>query len=482
MAKRRSAARCLAAGLLVAAGSLASAMASVAGANASIVRETTDGAVTFQMDATPTRDATAVYPAVIGATDLPRGIDGSGVTVAVIDTGVAAVPDLAGRLVGGVDLSGENDPFHDSYGHGTFVAGLIAGNGTSSKGAYRGVAPKTNIVSVKIAGADGSADVSQVLAALQWVVSFKDQFHIRVVNLSLGTDSTQKYQRSLLNYAVERAWDAGIVVVVSAGNLGPASGTVTKPGDDPLVITAGAVDDAGTVGRSDDSMPGFSGVGPTVDGFDKPDLVAPGRSVISLRAPGSTIDTQFPTGRVGDAYFKGSGTSFAAAVTSGAAADLLDAQPQLTPDQVKSRFMRTAVPSPSATPNVTGAGSLDVRGAVAATGPDTSQAGIPRALGSGALAADRGSYIVTVTPRSGWTTLLGSDQTSQNQLLDRTAVFGPWTGSSWYGSSWYGSSWYGSSWYGSSWYGSSWYGSSWYGSSWYGSSWYGSSWYAVAWA
>jgi hypothetical protein len=144
--------------------------------------------------------------------------------------------------------------------------------------------------------------------------------------------------------------------------------------------------------------------------------------------------------------------------------------------------MRTAVPSPSATPNVTGAGSLDVRGAVAATGPDTSQAGIPRALGSGTLAADRGSYIVTVTPRSGWTTLLGSDQTSQNQLLDRTAVFGPWTGSSWYGSSWYGSSWYGSSWYGSSWYGSSWYGSSWYGSSWYGSSWYGSSWYAVAWA
>src|SRR5207248_9726699 len=110
-------------------------------------------------------------------------------------------------------------------------------------------------------------DVSQVLAAIQWVVSFRHTFGIRVMNLSLGTDSSQPYMHSLLNYAVERVWDAGIVVVVSASNLGPDPGTVTKPGDDPLVVTAGALDDHGTAGRADDAIPGFSGVGPTVDGL-----------------------------------------------------------------------------------------------------------------------------------------------------------------------------------------------------------------------
>ena len=279
----------------------------------------------------PLHAASAVYSKVVGADRLwGEGIDGDGVTVAVVDTGIAKVADLAGRVVGGVDLSGGGDPYKDEFGHGTFVAGLIAGDGASSGGQYKGVAPKAKLVSIKIAGADGSSDVSHVLAAMQWAVSYKADFGIRVLNLSLGTDSTQSYHLSPLNAAVERAWDSGIVVTVSSSNNGPGAGTVTKPGDDPLVITVGAVDDRGTPGRGDDVMAGFSGQGPTTaDGLTKPDLVAPGRSVISLRAPGSAIDAAYPGSRVGSAYFKGSGTSFSTAVTSGAAALILEREPGL---------------------------------------------------------------------------------------------------------------------------------------------------------
>ena len=300
----------------------------------------------------PLHAASAVYSNVVGADRLwAEGVDGEGVTVAVVDTGVAKVADLAGRVIGGVDLSGGGDPYQDEFGHGTFVAGLIAGNGASSGGQYKGVAPRAKIVSIKIAGADGASDVSHVLAAMQWAVSNKANFGIRVLNLSLGTDSTQSYHLSPLNAAVERAWDGGIVVTVSSSNNGPGAGTITKPGDDPLVITVGAVDDRGTGGRGDDVMAGFSGQGPTTaDGLTKPDLVAPGRSVISLRAPGSAIDAAYPGSRVGSAYFKGSGTSFSTAVVSGAAALLLQREPGLTPNQVKARLLGTAAAGPVGQP------------------------------------------------------------------------------------------------------------------------------------
>src|SRR5204863_2408706 len=142
---------------------------------------------------------------------------------------------------------------------GTVCASLIGGKCQASNGSLKGRAAAGKPNSVKVARAGWSGSGSQVLAAIQWVVSFRDVFGIRVLNLSLGTDSTQSYRHSLLNYAVERAWDAGIVVVVSASNLGPNPGTVTKPGDDPLVMTAGAVDDGGTPLRADDTIPAFSG-------------------------------------------------------------------------------------------------------------------------------------------------------------------------------------------------------------------------------
>ena len=294
----------------------------------------------------------SVYPKTIKADAVwKRGVTGRGVTVAVLDTGVANVPDLAGRLVQvRNDLTGQTTPCknlsgeldcNDRYGHGTFIAGLVAGNGASSGGKWKGVAPEASVLSVKAAGADGAADVSNILAAIQWVVSFKDRYNIRVLNLSLGTDSTQDWRVDPLNYAVERAWAAGMTVVVAASNEGPGAGTITKPADDPWVVTVGATDDRGTAGLGDDQLPDFSGRGPTAHGLAKPDVAAPGAHVISLRAPGSTIDTQFPW-YVDGSYRRGSGTSMATGVVSGAVALMLQANPGFTPDRVKHALAATA--------------------------------------------------------------------------------------------------------------------------------------------
>jgi serine protease AprX len=422
--------------------------------------------------------------------------DGSGVTVALIDTGVRDSTDLAGRVLAVTDdrtgttapcmnMSGEST-CDDSYGHGTFVAGLIAGNGAASGGAITGVATKANLLSVKIAGADGAADVSNVLAAIQWVVSFRDRYRVRILNLSLGTDSTQSYRVDPLNYAVERAWDAGIVVVVSASNRGPAGGTISKPGDDPFVITVGAIDDVGTTDKADDRLPDFTGRGPTAaDGLSKPDIMAAGAHVLSLNATGSSIATQFPTSvpDFGGAYRKGSGTSMAAGIVSGAIAMLVQRQPTITPDRVKYVLANSAIGVASDDVNATGDGLLNINGAAQFTAPGLANEGVVRSNGMGALDASRGNVgMIAADPAR--TLLGGSIQTAQLVAWDPAAfVSGDWTSTGWYGSSWYGSSWYGSSWYGSTWDAGSWMGSSWYGtvdgSSWYGSSWYGSSWYGA---
>jgi serine protease AprX len=431
--------------------------------------------------------ASAVYPAVVGADRTWRaGYSGGHVGVAVIDTGINATGDLAGKVVHSEDFSGEGDGV-DRFGHGTFIGGLIAGSGAASGGGVMGVAPDADLISLKIAGRDGSADITHVMAALQWAVSFKDVYNIRVVNLSLGTDSAQDYRIDPLDAAVERAWRAGIVVVVSAGNNGPGAGTVNKPADDPFVLTVGAVRDNSTPGTGDDSVPSFSGTGPTAsNGLSKPDLAAPGGSVVSTRVPGSYVDNAFPSARVGSAYFKGSGTSFAAAVTSASAALVLDRTPSLTPDQVKARLVDTAAPGPVADRNRVGAGWLD---AYAATMSDETRAanqGLTPSTGAGSLQLSRGSLADniqtgTVVNALGVAvpvfTCVSGLLTAQNTVFDPVTYFnGDWTTSSWYTSSWYTSSWYTSSWYTSSWYTSSWYTSSWYTSSWYTSSWYGSTW------
>ena len=173
---------------------------------------------------------------------------GQGVGVAVLDTGISPMNDLAGRLVHGPDLSGEGT-LVDTYGHGTVMAGAIGGSGADSAGraggAWTGVAPKAHLVAVKVAGRNGVVDVSTVLEAMHWISAYREQFGIRVLNLSWGTSSTQDPAVDPLNYAVQRLWQQGIVVVVAAGISGPYAGTITKPGDDPVVLTVGAYNDQG---------------------------------------------------------------------------------------------------------------------------------------------------------------------------------------------------------------------------------------------
>ena len=418
----------------------------------------------------------AVYTEVVRADRAwAAGARGQGVGVAVIDTGVNAVGDLAGRVSHSVDFTADQDGV-DHFGHGTFVAGLIAGTGSTGAG-VRGIAPDAHIVSLKIAGRDGSADITHVIAALQYAVSFKDVHDIDVVNLSLGTDSTQDYRLGLLNLAVERAWTNGLTVVVSASNRGPDAGTISKPADDPFVITVGAVDDRTTPGLGDDRVPAFSAAGPTAaNGLAKPDLTAPGTSVVSTRAPGSLADVENPSARIGTQHFVGSGTSFASGIVSGAAALVLSRDPGLTPDQVKARLVDTARTGPVTDVHRVGAGWLDAEAATLSTSLRAANQGLSLSRGSGTLQESRGSDAVRITtgtvldPLLGplpILTVVGGDLTAQNLLFDYDELrSGEWSASRWYESDWSASRWYASRWYASRWYASRWYASRWYGADW----------------
>jgi serine protease AprX len=353
----------------------------------------------------------------IGLPQARTAYDGSGVSVAMVDTGIANVPDLDARVAQRVDFTSERDGI-DRFGHGTHMAGVIAGDGTASLGSWTGAAPGASLISVKVAGADGSTDVSTVLAGLQWVASNEQRLHIRVLNLSFGTDSTQSTAIDPLNYAVEQLWASGVLVVVAAGNRGPLPGTIDKPGDDPFVLTVGAADPAGGTAS-------FSSRGPTADGVAKPDLLAPGVSIVSTRAPGSTIDIARPEARVGTDYFKGSGTSQATAITAGVAALVFEANPALTPDEAK------AVLTLSASPN----GVLDAAAAVAdALNPPSVLASpfVP-SDGLGSLEASRGSFHVQSDP--GGTGVM-------TPVVGEVTVLGvPWDAKTWSSTFWTSGSW-----------------------------------------
>jgi len=301
----------------------------------------------------------ATYRATIGAPDASAG---AGVTVALVDTGVAPVTDLAGR-VRHINVSGGADG--DGLGHGTFMAGLIAGNGTSSGGTYTGVAPASRILDVQVATADGSTSLSRVLASLQAVAdAARTDRSLRVVSLALSTGNPLPPSSDPFARALDGLWAAGLTVVVSAGNDGPDSGTVTTPGADPTLITVGSLDEHSTSVRGDDTVSEFSSRG-TDFGTQKPDLVAPGASLVSTRASGSQADVQHPESRVLDDYFRGSGTSMSEAVTAGAVAVLISSRPQLTPDTVKRVLTSTAYRSTALGKRAgAGAGGLDLGAAL----------------------------------------------------------------------------------------------------------------------
>jgi serine protease AprX len=340
--------------------------------------------------------ANTAWRGAIGLPALRGRYDGDDVAVAVLDTGVSPGADLRDAVELRVDFTPGHDGI-DRFGHGTHMAGIIAGDGSASRGTWRGVAPEAELISIKVAGPDGATDVSVVLAALQWAVTNRERLGIRVLNLAFGTDATSSYLVDPLDYAVERAWRAGILVVAAAGNRGPDGGTIAKPGDDPFVLTVGAVDVRGTADRRDDVVAPFSSRGPTVDGVAKPDLVAPGVSLVSVRAHGSRADLDRPDARVGSAYFKGTGTSQAAAVVSGIAALLFEADPSLTPDEAKAALVgssRGLGGEPGA-----GSGLVDAARAVAAVvsnqyGTTEINASHAPATGVGGIESSRGSHHV----------------------------------------------------------------------------------------
>ena len=283
------------------------------------------------------------------------GYTGKGVGVAVVDTGIAGdLPDFrvsqsdpTSRVIASAVVNPAATRSGDSFGHGTHIAGLIAGNGTNRPsgdplyGKYAGTAPDANLIDVKVADEEGTATVMDVIDGLQFVVDHKSDYNIRVVNLSLKSSSPESYRTDPLDAAVEAAWNSGIVVVVAAGNLGSAPDAVSyAPANDPYVITVGGVDDMGTKGISDDMLAPWSSRGTTQDGFEKPDVLAPGARLVSTIAPGS-VYTQLCSSCITDgSYFRVGGTSMAAAVVSGEAADLIQAYPNWTPNQVKTQLIR----------------------------------------------------------------------------------------------------------------------------------------------
>jgi serine protease AprX len=421
--------------------------------NASVAGLWRDGRVAMRSgpDCLPGDDACfdalppeATWQRAIGLDQVPNKYQGDGVTVASIDTGVTPTPNLGPRLLARVDLTAERDGL-DRFGHGTHMAGVIAGDGTTTFGAYEGSAPEARLVSVKVAGWDGATDVSTVIAGLQWVVSNRARFGIRVVNLSWGTDATQGYGVDPLDRAVERAWAAGLVVVVSAGNQGPAAGTVTKPADDPYVITVGAADTNGTATALDDTVAPFSSAGPTADGRAKPDVLAPGVSIVSDRAPASTVDTFRPTARLGATMFKGSGTSQASAVVAGLAARMLDVDPTLTNDQIKGVLAATAnrrLAGPAA-----GAGVIDALAATTAVTPPkkgpapvlpVANVGVTPSTGAGSLEASRGTLHVYGD--------LDGDGVADPIVGERDALGRQWDPAAYAAAQWTPTTWEGAAW------------------------------------
>ncbi len=454
------------------------------------------------------------------------GATGHDVTVAVIDTGVAPVPGLTAaddKLVNGPDLSfeGQNPDlrFVDGFGHGTHMAGIVGGEDDAWKkdapnpAVFAGVAPESQILNMKVGSGDGGVDVSQVIAALNWVVQHRDDggMRVRVISLAYGTMSPQAWQVDPLARAVEDAWKAGITVVVAAGNDGNGADRLLMPALDSHVLAVGAADTNGTVDPTDDTLADFTSGGSDAR---RPDLLAPGKSVVSFRVAGGYADTFSPEGRVqGDAsgrFFRGSGTSQATAFAAGVVALLLDVKGDLKPDQVKALLMATSRPVAGSA-----AGIVDVPAALAlAKDVKTTSSGAviddkskrvlagpnndPWSTGAGSLEAARGGEHV-VDPVTGaelsgevdaqgapWSGTAWAALSADKKAWNKGAWNGqPWTGDNFDKRSWKFAPWSSTTWTGIPWnaHGNSakWEARSWRGQDWKARSWREDSWSARSW-
>jgi serine protease AprX len=364
---------------------------------------------------TTLRSVRSIIKADTGAA---ASLTGQGVGIALVDTGIAPVPGLpAAQLVNGPDLSIESQSaqlrYLDTFGHGTHMAGIMVGD-ESSTGTV-GLAPKAKVTSVKVGTSNGANDVTQIIAAIDWVVQNRNHdpaSPIRVLNLSYGSGGMSASAVDPLMFAVEQAWNAGIVVVVAAGNDGNTTSALTNPAMDPFVVAVGASTTNNTVTTADDDVASFSN---NSTQSRKADLLAPGTSIVSLRTTGSNIDEQYPGARVGETGFKGSGTSQAAAVVSSAAALLLQQRPSLSPDQVKGLLVGGSTALTTGTAGQKGMRELNVGGSVSLVTPSSRQL-FPAGTGTGSVETDRGGSHMTVNGA---------------QLSGERGLFGPFDSAAW---------------------------------------------------
>src|ERR1051326_2467937 len=364
-------------------------------------------------------------PAVDAPYAWSSGLIGSGIGIAVVDSGTQDANDMENssgknRIIYKQSYISGTTGTVDVYGHGIHIAGLIAGNGKSSNGQYKGVAPNANILNFRVLNDSGMGQDSYVISAIQAAIQLKSKYNIRVLNLSLGRPVYESYKVDPLCQAVEQAWKAGIVVVVAAGNEGRNNsagtngyGTIMAPGNDPYVITVGAMNSIGTINRRDDKITSYSSKGPTqIDHIVKPDLVAPGNRILSLRDQNQYLDVMYPSNRVPryvymtttdtwtPDYYQLSGTSMSAPMVSGAVALMLQKDSTLTPDTVKARLMKSAMKLPAIQTSSTdpatgvtyisendaftvGAGYLDIQAALASSDVATAAAISPVAKPDG---------------------------------------------------------------------------------------------------
>jgi serine protease AprX len=398
--------------------------------------------------------------------------EGAGVTVAVIDSGVNEVPALAGRVVRGANFTSEGTS--DQYGHGTFDAGLIAGDGTDANGARTrlvGVAPKARIVSVKVADASGRSTIGQVALGLAWVISHRAAYGIDVVNLSMSTATPMSYDVNPLNALAEAAWFSGITVIVSSGN-GGRSTVSSAPANDPFVITVGSVYDKNTTTKHDDEVSPYTSLGRTIDGFMKPETMLPGQHVQSTLPAGTALARQQTVTGLPAGYGQLSGTSMATAVGSGFVALLLEASPGLTTDQVKGALTSRDHQhyEPSLTKAVHRAGHASANGGVRP---------------SMALAAAYAQLFEHTTDYGSidWNALdwraVAWDQATWTDV-DWTAA--TWSSATWAEATWGSATWASLTWATATWATASWTSASWANASWADASWSDASWADASWA
>ncbi|WP_350343468.1 S8 family peptidase [Proteinivorax tanatarense] len=281
-----------------------------------------------------------------------KGLTGKDVVIAVLDTGIYHHPDLKGRIIAFKDIiKGKKEPYDDN-GHGTHVAGAVASNGSKSNGKFTAPAPSSNLVGVKVLNKVGGGSLSGVLEGIQWCIENKRRLGINIMNLSLGSEAILPHYEDPVCVAVEKAWDAGIVVCAAAGNSGPNSKTIGSPAIHPKIITVGALD------GNNSQVASYSSRGPTIDGTSKPDVIAPG-TVISHRSPNSVIDKQNKSDRVKDWYLTLSGTSMATPICSGLVAQIVQYDPSLTPDEIKEIIVASATTVKKEDKNSQGSGIIN---------------------------------------------------------------------------------------------------------------------------